>query len=170
MTCVIKVTLVQTHVSLTGFTYVVSWTVLPHLRGTRMAVLLLQFAFLLSCTLPFSSSQTGKCIIFTFKQRCIFPYCHSPETVSLVLASNGSSFCPGEVVLTIWCQVSDTQWAPVVSGVVDHHLRRVAAVPNNDSVAVYTEGCVHWSYPTDGDRGEGRMMVWLRGGNGGPWI
>ena len=58
-------------------------------------------------------------------------------------------------VLTIWCQISDAQWAPVVSGVVDHHLRRVAAVPNSDSVAVYTEGCVQWSYPADGDRGVG---------------
>ena len=34
-------------------------------------------------------------------------------------------------------------------------MRRVAAVPNSDSVAVYTEGCVLWSYPAYGDRGEG---------------
>ena len=29
-----------------------------------------------------------------------------------------------------------------------------AAVPNSDSVAVYTEGCVQWSNPADGDSGE----------------
>ena len=80
-----------------------------------MAVLLLQFAFLLSCTLPLSSSQTGKCIIFTFYITTLYlspdGVTRSPETVSLV--SRGSSFCPGEVA-TFTCRVRTTSgllWA-----------------------------------------------------------
>ena len=77
------------------------------------------------------------------KSSCLIPTSHSHQ------------------VVTIWCQIGDTQWAPVVSGVVDHHLRRVAAVLNSDSVAVYTEGCVQWSYPADGNQsgggGEGQI-------------
>ena len=47
-------------------------------------------------------------------------------------------------------------------------LEKSCSSPNSDSVAVYTEGCVQWSYPADGDRGEGGGdQVKLRGGDGG---
>ena len=49
-----------------------------------------------------------------------------------------------------WCSVSSCcQWCCRPS------LEKSWAVPNSDSVAVYTEGCVQWSYPADGDRGVG---------------
>ena len=67
--------------------------------------------------------------------------------------------------LTIWRQINDAQWAPVVvhdDGVVDHQSSRYS--PNCNCVAVYTEGCVQWSYPADdGDRGWGWKWWWRLG-------
>ena len=75
-------------------------------------------------------------------------------------------------VLTIWCQISDAQWAPVVSGVVDHHLRRVAAVPNSDTCSCVHRGVCHSGATqlmmTEERVEEEEVKIGLSGGDGGP--